>query len=334
MSEKSFIHLLILTLVLLVAATISSLIQPKFETKVNRGELIFQNLNSELNNISKIKIDNGLNKIVIGKNQTGWVMENKYNYKVKDDVVKENLIQIARLRFFEKKTENPSLYSRIDLHYPNDEEGNSKLILILNQNNEKLSEFIQGKVKKNGIYIKKLGDKSTWLTTGLLSMPIDDNDWLETRIFDIKNEEIEKIKLKHADKSILLVSKKKKENENFVIDNLPKGETPKSDLIANFLSYFLSNLTFEDVIERKEAIKENFITEAEFELFNDIVINTIVFKDGDNKWINFNIDEDSNQKLKNDNLIQVSDIGNWTYKLPKTKYNTIDTKLKDLLVED
>ena len=60
----------------------------------------------------------------------------------------------------------------------------------------------------------------------------------------------------------------------------------------------------------------------------------IVFKDGDNKWINFNIDENSNQKLKNDNLIQVSDIGNWTYKLPKTKYNTIDTKLKDLLVED
>ena len=37
---------------------------------------------------------------------------------------------------------------------------------------------------------------------------------------------------------------------------------------------------------------------------------------------------------KNDNLIQVSDIGNWTYKLSKTKYNTIDTKLKDLLVED
>jgi len=43
MSEKSFIHLLILTLVLLVAATISSLIQPKIETKVNRGELIFPN---------------------------------------------------------------------------------------------------------------------------------------------------------------------------------------------------------------------------------------------------------------------------------------------------
>ena len=108
------------------------------------------------------------------------------------------MIKVTQLRFLEKKTEKPSLYSRLDLHYPKDEEGNSKLILILNQNNEKLSEFIQGKVKKNGIYIKKSGDKSTWLTTGMLSMPIDDNDWLETKIFDIKNEEIEKIKLSSA----------------------------------------------------------------------------------------------------------------------------------------
>ena len=45
MSGKSFVHLLILTLVLLFLATISSLIQPKFETKINKGELIFKDLN-------------------------------------------------------------------------------------------------------------------------------------------------------------------------------------------------------------------------------------------------------------------------------------------------
>ena len=334
MSEKSFIHLLILTLVLLVAATISSLIQPKFETKVNRGELIFQNLNSELNNISKIKIDNGLNKIVIGKNQTGWVMENKYNYKVKDDVVKENLIQIARLRFFEKKTENPSLYSRIDLHYPKDEEGNSKLILIFNNDNKILSEFILGKVKKNGVYIKKINDKATWLTKGLLSMSIDENLWLETKIIDIKNEEVKKIILEHSDNDILSVSKKNKIDENFVIDNLPKDEIPKSDLIADFLGYFLTQLVFEDVFERKQVINENILVNTQFELFNNVLIRATVFKDNDIKWINFDIDNDSLLQLKNDNLIEVNDINNWTYKLLDTKYNTLDTRLKDLLVED
>ena len=334
MSKRSFVYLLFISSALLVIAIISVLIQPQFETKINKGENIFKNFNSDINNIKEIKVNNGLNEVVIRKDSIGWVMQNKYNYKVKDDVVRENLIQVTQLRFFEKKTEDPSLYSRLDLHYPNDAEGNSKLISIFNEDNEVLSEFILGKTKKNGVYIRKKGHQNTWLTNGILSMPIDQNDWLETKIFDIKNESIKKIELNHSNDTKLIVSKKTREEENFMINNLPKGETPKSDLIANFLSYFLSNLIFEDVIERKEAIKENFITEAEFELFNDIVINTIVFKDGDNKWINFNIDENSNQKLKNDNLIQVSDIGNWTYKLPKTKYNTIDTKLKDLLVED
>jgi len=226
------------------------------------------------------------------------------------------------------------LYSRIGLDYPKDEEGNSKLILIFNLDNENVSEFIQGKIKKNGIYIKKVDEKSTWLTTGILKMSIDDNDWLETKIFDIKNEEIAKIQLIHTDKSILSVSKTNKENENFVIDNLPKEETPKSDLIANFLSYFLVNLTFEDVVKRREVIEESIITKAQFELFNDIVINAIIFNDNDQKWINFDIDQNSNQKLKNNKLIYVNDIAKWTYKLPKTKYNTIDTRLKDLLVED
>ena len=53
MSEKSFIHLLIITFALLIIAILSILVQPRFETKINKGEVIFQDLNSELNNISR-----------------------------------------------------------------------------------------------------------------------------------------------------------------------------------------------------------------------------------------------------------------------------------------
>ena len=131
--------------------------------------------------------------------------------------------------------------------------------------------------KENGIYIKKVDEKSTWLTTGILKMSIDDNDWLETKIFDIKNEEIAKIQLIHTDKSILSVSKTNKENENFVIDNLPKEETPKSDLIANFLSYFLVNLTFEDVVKRREVIEESIINKSPQQLLINFCLVIFIF---------------------------------------------------------
>ena len=126
----------------------------------------------------------------------------------------------------------------------------------------------------------------------------------------------------------------KKIDENFVIDNLPKDEIPKSDLIADFLGYFLTQLVFEDVFERKQVINENILVNTQFELFNNVLIRATVFKDNDIKWINFDIDNDSLLQLKNDNLIEVNDINNWTYKLLDTKYNTLDTRLKDLLVED
>ena len=118
------------------------------------------------------------------------------------------------------------------------------------------------------------------------------------------------------------------------IDNLPKDEIPKSDLIADFLGYFLTQLVFEDVFERKQVINENILVNTQFELFNNVLIRATVFKDNDIKWINFDIDNDSLLQLKNDNLIEVNDINNWTYKLLDTKYNTLDTRLKDLLVED
>ena len=153
-------------------------------------------------------------------------------------------------------------------------------------------------------------------------------------VIDIKNEEVKKIILEHSDNDILSVSKKNKIDENFVIDNLPKDEIPKSDLIADFLGYFLTQLVFEDVFERKQVINENILVNTQFELFNNVLIRATVFKDNDIKWINFDIDDDSLLQLKNDNLIEVNDINNWTYKLLDTKYNTLDTRLKDLLVED
>ena len=80
MSEKSFIHLLIITFALLIVAIFSILVQPRFETKINKGEVIFQDLNSELNNISRIEIKNGLKEVVIEKNNIGLELS-KYNLK-------------------------------------------------------------------------------------------------------------------------------------------------------------------------------------------------------------------------------------------------------------
>ena len=335
MPDKKFTYLILITITLLFLALISFLIQPRYETFLKKGELVFEDTKKQLNNIKEINIDNGKKKISIFKNQdSNWYMSSKSSYKTKNETVRKNLIQISELRFFEQKTEQESLYSRLDLDYPKNDNGDSKLITILDDDKKKIIEFILGKKKKNGVYIKKLNERQTWLTSGTLEMSSIEHDWLETKILDINYENVKKVTINRLNKKESFSLTKDSKNENLLIDNLTKEQLPKSDLIANFLGYFFTNLIFEDVFERKNTNDSEVIAKINFQLFNDVNISSTIFKKDKNKWINISIDSQSALKLKENKNIFVENIENWTYTLPSTKYSIADTTLKDLLVED
>ena len=335
MPDKKFTYLILITITLLFLALISFLIQPRYETFLKKGELVFEDTKKQLNNVKEINIDNGKKKISIFKNQdSNWYMSSKSGYKTKNETVRKNLIQISELRFFEQKTEQESLYSRLDLDYPKNDNGDSKLITILDDDKKKIIEFILGKKKKNGVYIKKLNERQTWLTSGTLEMSSIEHDWLETKILDINYENVKKITINRLNKKESFSLTKDDKNENLLIDNLTKDQLPKSDLIANFLGYFFTNLIFEDVFERKNTNDSEVIAKINFQLFNDVNISSTIFKKDKNKWINISIDSQSALKLKENKNIFVENIENWTYTLPSTKYSIADTTLKDLLVED
>ena len=335
MPDKKFTYLILITITLLFLALISFLIQPRYETFLKKGELVFEDTKKQLNNVKEINIDNGKKKISIFKNlDSNWYMSSKSSYKTKNETVRKNLIQISELRFFEQKTEQESLYSRLDLDYPKNDNGDSKLITILDDDKKKIIEFILGKKKKNGVYIKKLNERQTWLTSGTLEMSSIEHDWLETKILDINYENVKKITINRLNKKESFSLTKDDKNENLLIDNLTKEQLPKSDLIANFLGYFFTNLIFEDVFERKNTNDSEVIAKINFQLFNDVNISSTIFKKDKNKWINISIDSQSALKLKENKNIFVENIENWTYTLPSTKYSIADTTLKDLLVED
>ena len=335
MPDKKFTYLILITITLLFLALISFLIQPRYETFLKKGELVFEDTKKQLNNVKEINIDNGKKKISIFKNQdSNWYMSSKSSYKTKNETVRKNLIQISELRFFEQKTEQESLYSRLDLDYPKNDNGDSKLITILDDDKKKIIEFILGKKKKNGVYIKKLNERQTWLTSGTLEMSSIEHDWLETKILDINYENVKKVTINRLNKKESFSLTKDDKNENLLIDNLTKEQLPKSDLIANFLGYFFTNLIFEDVFERKNTNDSEVIAKINFQLFNDVNISSTIFKKDKNKWINISIDSQSALKLKENKNIFVENIEKWTYTLPSTKYSIADTTLMDLLVED
>jgi len=335
MSNKYFIYLILITISLFFLALLSFFIQPRYETSLKKGELIFKNIKKELNDIKEINIDNNKKKISIIKDQDIWYMSTKSGYKVKNEIVRKNLIQISELRFFEKKTQDKSLYSRLNLDYPNNQDSESKYISIIDNDKKVLVEFILGKKKENGVYIKKIKDKETWLTSGTLDMSIAEEDWLETKILNIDYKDVKKVSINHLNKKNESLSLTKDDkNENFLIDKLTKEQIPKSDLIANFIGYFFTNLTFEDVIKREGNIDNKVIIKINFELFDGVNIFASIYNKDKDKWINIDIESQSVLKLKENEKIFVNNIENWSYKLSSKKYNVSDTKFEDLLVEN
>ena len=334
MSNRSFIYLFFVTIFLFIAAFISFLLQPRYQTSIQKGEIIFQDIKNQINDIKEIGIDTGIKKISIIKDKDDWYMKSKSSYKVKSEIVRKNLIQISEMRYFEKKTNESILYSRLNLDYPNNIEGDSKFISVSIEGNEPKIEFVLGKKRIDGVYIKKINENQTWLTSGILEMSSIDTDWLETNIFNIDYKDVNKVSINHSKENESFSITKDKDNENLLIDGLNKEQLPKSDLIANFLGYFLTNLFFEDVAERKIVNDESYLTKIKFELFNKVKVSAEIFLESDSKWVNFNIEGDSSDKLYEENKVFVKNILDWSYKLPSTKYNVSDTKLEDLLVED
>ena len=62
MSNKYFTYLVLITISLFTLALLSFLIQPRYETSLKKGELIFENIKKELNDIKEINIDNNKKK--------------------------------------------------------------------------------------------------------------------------------------------------------------------------------------------------------------------------------------------------------------------------------
>jgi len=84
MTDKYFIYLVLITISLFFLAFISFLIQPRYETSIKRGEIIFENIKNQLNDIKEINIDNNKNKISIIKDEDNWNMISKSGYMVKN----------------------------------------------------------------------------------------------------------------------------------------------------------------------------------------------------------------------------------------------------------
>lgn len=285
-----------LTAAAVVAAAVSVSMRPG-TTTVNPGiEPAFPKLAGNVNAVAQIDVQDAKHKFSITRHGEKWGMDQKDGYPVEYDKVKSAIVAAADFKLIEQKTSDPSRYKRLDLEAPDGPDAKSTKVVFKDDKGNVLAAAVIGKLKPSlfgsggsGTYIRRDGEKATWLVRGEITLGKRPIDWMVKEIVNYGQEKVRKVVIKRPDGSSFSISKAKQSDSNFVVDDIPPGKKMKNPDEANPLGGVTWRLLFDDV---KLAKKQNWPKQtyvADYFTWSGLDIHIVTAKIGKDYWGRFHV---------------------------------------------
>lgn len=252
--------LIVLLFVLILGVIIVS--TPRTENIYKNSMELYPNIISELDRVSVININNKDKSLLFKKNNDGgWEISNNNNFPAQMNLVNDLLLGIAYLKKIEQKTKDPKLYSLLHVDDVKDEKSLAIAMTLKDSTNKVLVNLLVGKRgrqsvignKQQQLYVRKKGERQSWLVEGYLPISLEFKDWVYQPLLPVLANEIHKITIyNNHTRKIPIILLKEKEDGNFYI----KDESKKTTLIQpnNSLINLLSNLEYNHAISYKEMV--------------------------------------------------------------------------------
>lgn len=348
MTQKSFSILCAVTALAVLIAGFAVMNRPTIEASDFDGTLMFPDLVDDVNELATIKVAHKDGVFTLNSTGEGWVFAERDNYPVQDDKIGELLIKLTRMDKVEPKTELPERYDRLDLVTPDEKEDTrAKIVTLLDSDGDEIAGLVVGKRKftlgtdEGGTYVKELDDAQTWLVTGELNPGARARDWLVRDVSDIKDDDIARITITHADGEVVSVYKSSPEDANYLVENIPADRELRRDTIANDTGRVLSNLLLDDVAKAESvAFPEDQTIRAVFEGFEGFTVSVDLIEDGDDNWVRIagTAPESSEVSEGGTDWSQViADLNaradGWVYQLPGFEVSGIKKRMEELVRE-
>ena len=240
------------------AASVSS------EAASGSGAPLFPDLASKADAVSTIIVKRAATQITINKDGEAWRVAEKAGYPAKPDAVRALLIGLSQLKLEEPKTQRPEQYSKLGVDDPvapppdsaDKNVPQSSLITLKDSTGKEIAAVILGNPKyggqgvvgsgSSGVYVRKPGDKQSWLAMGTVELQREPIGWLESTFADIKRERIRSVVVSHPIGGTVTVLRDK-QADPFVVKDIPAGRELKDPGIGEGIAATLTGLTFQDV---------------------------------------------------------------------------------------
>lgn len=289
-NQKTVIGLGVATLIAIVAAVaINAGKAPSVET-TEASKPLLPDLREHLNDVKSVALVGAESKPIgtLEKSDKGWVLKEK-NYPADAAKLREFLLKLSDAVLLEGKTDNEKRYA--DLGVEDVKNAGAKGVLVRIDGLAKPAAVILGNTsqKGGGTYVRRDGEKQSWLARGNLTLEKTATAWLDKALADIPATRVKEVVVIKPDGKALRVYKDAATDTNYKIADVPKGREASSEFVANGIGTTLAGLRFDDVLAAGEAAppSDGKVHKAHFVTFDGIVVDLVGWKKDDKDYVQF-----------------------------------------------
>lgn len=301
-------------------------------------ETLFRKLPGDIRKVARIHIvskAHGALDIVFNP-QGGWVLPQHSNYRASFETLRATVVGLAALQTIEPATSRPDWYGKIAVDAP--PKGNGRLIELLDDKGVSLASLIMGReidigdaTGAAGIFVRRPGDKQSWLARSVFEPKSDAADWLDKNVVAIDRARIQETDVTPVTGPSFTARRDKPGDPSFALSPIPAGRELAYEGAADAVAAAITGFAFDDVRPATDLDFSNapkLVTRT----FDGLVVTVKIVTEGPDFWaVVYAEGAPGKPDAEREARAIDAHADGWAYKLPDYKGKLFMTTLDSLL---
>ncbi|HEX5420409.1 MAG TPA: DUF4340 domain-containing protein [Gammaproteobacteria bacterium] len=265
------------------------------------GALFMPGLKPQLNDVDRVKVVGAGEKPIatLVRKKDGWVVAEKDQYPADVSKVRDALLNLAEAHIVEQKTANPDYYSRLGVE-PVKLSTATGTELTLLEGDKTIAAVTIGKSSgKDYRYARNDAQPASYLVDKALEVPTEAAKWTDPKIVDIPGKSVREVTITRANGETLTIAKAKAEQQDFAVENVPKGRELQYPGVADVVGNALHDLQLQDVAAASADEPLPAVTSV-YRTFDGLVVTVKGTKKDDAAWVELAASVDTDQVAAGD----------------------------------
>ncbi len=305
------------------------------------GAKLLPSFQRDMPRMSTIMLKQGTQSVTLERKGEAWSLKDRGGYPVQGDRVRALLLKLADAALVDRKTRNPERFGLLELEDIGAKDAKSRFLAIGDDKAKPIAELIVGKrsaeqfaAGKGGTYIRRPGEKDTWLVNAEIDVNPSVNQWVDTTVFEAEIAKVKRVEVTiPGETPVVAVDReagKPANKDSYKLAGQPEGKKLKSDYTLEDLVNAFARVELEDVRKPVAAAAGAPAPHvASYETETGTKITMRVRSEGEARWAIVEATGEGDGKAAADKVNAVA--SGWEFRLPGWKYDQIFKKQADLL---